>query len=152
MSDHHIVVIPADPWLIPSIEQSSALVALLKQWMPDADAISAEFSENIEFRDCGESFEYVACPACNKTLDIAQWHELMDNDYDIQHGFQLNTAILPCCGHAAAVHQLTYSFTQGFSRFSLIAENPQISPLTEQQIDQLQQVLGSGVIVIYRHI
>lgn len=152
MSDHHIVVIPADPWLAPSAEQSSALVALMTQWMPGADAISADISEYIEFRDCGESFEYVACPACNKKLDIAQWHELMDTDYDIQHGFQLRSAVLPCCGHTAAVNQLIYSFTQGFSRFSLTVENPPDSPLTEQQIKQLQQVLGSEIIVIYRHI
>ncbi|MDX3774232.1 hypothetical protein QE250_08915 [Chromatiaceae bacterium AAb-1] len=152
MSDHQMVIIPADPRLVPSVEQSSALAALLTQWMPEAETISTETSANVEFRDCGENFEYVACPACKRKLEITEWHQLMDQDYDLQQGFQLRSYTLPCCGHQAAVNQLTYSFMQGFSRFALTATNPDSGPLSEQQLTRLRQLLGCEVIVIYRHI
>lgn len=153
MSDHHVVVIPSEPNLIPAPEQITALKTLLWQWMPDAEEIIEDVSDSIQFRDCGENFEYVACPACEQHLTIEQWHLLMDQDYDLQHGFQLKPCSMPCCSATTTVNRLVYAFQQGFSRFMLTAVNArQNGFITEQQKSDLQQILGCEPVIIYRHI
>lgn len=153
MSDHHIVVIPSEPDLIPTTEQIDTMKALLWQWMPYAEEILDEVSDSIQFHDCGENFQYVACPACEQHLTIEQWHQLMDQDYDLQQGFQLQPCTTPCCNTSTTVNRLIYSFLQGFSRFALTVINARKSgPITEQQKSALQQILACEPVIIYRHI
>ncbi|MCL5426139.1 MAG: hypothetical protein M1154_11030 [Gammaproteobacteria bacterium] len=152
MSDNHIVIIPAEPRYLPTDYQVAAVKEVLRQWMPEVEAIEDEISANVEFRDCGSNFEYVRCSECGKELTIAQWHVLMDQDYDLEHGFQLRCYPLPCCGEQASVNQLQYSFVQGFSRFTLTAVNPRIGQIDNEQVNTLRRLLGCSPIIIYRHI
>lgn len=152
MSDNYIIIIPAEPHYVPAAHQVAALKETLRQWMPEAEAFEAETSANVEFRDCGSNFEYVRCGECHQQLTIAQWHVLMDKDYDLTHGFQLQRYRLMCCGNLAGVDQLEYSFAQGFSRFMLTVVNPRFGPLNTQHVGTLHYLLGCSPIVIYRHV
>lgn len=74
--------------------------------MPEAEAIKEATSANVEFRDCASNFEYVRCGECGQELTINQWHDLMEQDYDLTEGFQMRRYPLPCCGVLASTNQL----------------------------------------------
>lgn len=152
MSDHHIVIIPAEPHYLPTAQQIAQAKAALWQWMPEAESIDEQVSEHVMFHDCGSNFEYVRCHLCAQELTLPEWHLLMDQDYDAQRSFALLPQTLPCCGSVASVHQLDYSFPQGFARFSITAINPRIGAMSPQQTESLQRHLGQPLRVIYRHV
>jgi hypothetical protein len=74
----------------------------------------------------------------------------MDDDYE--DGFRLDKYATPCCGKAHTLHELTYEWPQGFGRFALNAMNPNLGLLDDKYKREFEEILGTPLRVIYRHI
>jgi hypothetical protein len=88
MSDNYTILIPNSPHYVPSESAQSEAVALFKSLAPDADAITAETSEHIQFFDCGENFERILCPDCASEINTTWWQERMNEEAG--SGFRLS--------------------------------------------------------------
>ena len=71
---------------------------------------------------------------------------------DDVRGFKLEKLVVPCCGGEHTLHELAYAWPQGFGRFALSAVNPNIGELDERHRREVEEVLGTAVQVIYRHL
>jgi hypothetical protein len=149
VSDHSVVFIPTDPRFVPSEKGQAAATALLRSLLSGAEAISSEVDDVVEFRDCGENFETVRCPACLLPIEIDTWQEWMSEDYSDDAGFRLGVFATPCCGARTTLNELLYDWPQGFSRYALCAVNagdaaaPSAAP-------ELEAALGCRLRVIQR--
>jgi hypothetical protein len=150
MSDNLIILIPESPRYVPSEEAQRQAVALFQQLAPNADTVKTVTSEAVQFVDCGENFEHVACPECTKEIDLAWWQSRMDEDYD--SGFQLKPFTLPCCGATRNLNDLKYEWPQGFSRFSVEAMNPGIPDLSADTMKEFEAILRCRVRKILRRL
>ena len=128
MSDHVIIVVPADPHFVPAKAAQRYAAELVRAAFPDADDITSEVEEHVAFRDCGESLDSIACPSCGASLPGETWGELMNADYSEERGFQLALLPMPCCGHETTLNDLHYDMPQAFSRYALTATNPAVAP------------------------
>ena len=151
MSDDWIILIPEDARTVPASEKQAAAVKRFRELAPAADEIEIETTEQIRFVDCGANFTRVLCPKCGRDLEIEWWQERMDEDYD-GSGFRLNLFKLPCCQAACTLNELTYDWTQGFTRFSLEAMNPSIGELPKNETESFAGILGCPLKVIFQHI
>jgi hypothetical protein len=152
MSDHWICIIPKDPHYVPSESAIVAAERFLSEIAPDAEKVSSEIADTIQFRDCGANLESIRCQTCASELPMEWWaSQLGDEDFR-QDGFKLRPVDLPCGHVAPSLNDLTYLFDQGFSRFMLDAMNPSVGALTPAQIRQCEVVLGCPIKVIYQHI
>jgi len=73
----------------------------------------------------------------------------MDEDYDGEE-FVLRSRAMPCCGAQHKLHELKYTWPQGFGRSELSAVNSGIGELSRRDREQLGKILGCAVQVIYR--
>ena len=80
------------------------------------------------------------------------WNERMDDDYTKGKGFKLASYPTPCCGGQCTLHELIYEWPQGFGRFALEARNPNIGKLQERYKQELEEILGTKLRVIYVHL
>lgn len=151
MSDTRIRVIPEQPDLVPDKERQQRAVLHLRTIVAQNAELRATAYGRIVFVDCGGNFESVACPFCGAEVDIDSWQEWMDEDFD-GNGFTLSRHAMPCCGAQHTLHELKYQLPQGFARFEVSAMDPNLGELSEDQIAQLEQILGCRVRIIYQHI
>ena len=149
MSDNWITVIPEDPCLIPGAERQSQAREWFARNAPHADGIETKVADRIEFFDCGSNFERVLCPSCAAEIPLEWWQQRMDEDYDV--GFKLSKYPMPCCDEAFTLYELTYEWPLGFGRFALEVMNPELGELSKAQRDELEQILGAPLRVIYQH-
>ena len=66
MSDSYIRIIPVEPTFVPTKRAQKAAGTILRAAAPKADEVSSEGDDQITFRDAGENFDRVGCPACGK--------------------------------------------------------------------------------------
>ena len=143
MSDHFLVVIPADPAAaLP--DTANELRDALAKFAGSNEARVKDYGK-LKFIDCGENFESVSCPACKSALPIDWWRARMDDDWHGEDGFQLHAHILPCCSAKASLNDLIYDFPQGFARWLVAARNPGRPALTVGELSQLEAVAGLGL-------
>lgn len=150
MSVNWIAVIPEDPLFIPPSGKQSIARLRFAEIAPDADAIKIIASETVQFFDCGANFEKVICPGCLREIPIAWWQERMDEDYE--EGSNLNRYFTPCCNTSKTLRELTYNWPQTFGRFAIEAMNPNIGMLADEHRRELEEILGTPLIVVYQHI
>lgn len=150
MSDNWYILIPQDPQYVPTTSQQSKARQRFRELAPMADEVVVETFRAIRFFDCAANFQAVSCPKCRSELDMDWWMDRMNADYE--DGFQLNAYDMPCCAHSATLHDLIYDWPQGFGRFALRARNPGIDRLNPSQVSEFEQLLGTGLRVIYNHI
>lgn len=151
MSDHWIAIIPRNPHFVPADDRIAAGEEYLKSLAPESEEISSSVDAGVMFRDCGENLESIQCPKCQADLDQEWWSEALSED-EGEAGFKLATYLLPCCRKKATLNELVYHFDQGFSRFILEAMNPNIGELEREEIQHLEELLGTPLKVIYQHI
>ena len=151
MSDSYVVVVPADPFLVPSEEAQHKLMEALRQIVPNVTEISVEVSERIFFISASANFERISCPNCTSELPVAWWQEQMDGDFDGK-GFKLAPLELPCCGSRAALNELQYNWPQAFGRFSCTVRNPGVSDLSEAERGALSVAIGAPVFILRCHL
>ncbi len=149
MSEHYVCFIPADPKFVPSKGSQDAAVALIQRAWLHISEITPETNEHIVFRDCGENFESIHCPSCNTELKVDQWHELMEQDYSDEGGFQLDQLPMPCCEEKLTLNDLSYKWPMGFSRFVLRAGDPGCED-SEKLLNELESAIGCQLRIIHQ--
>ena len=152
MSDNWICVIPRDPHFVPTQDAILRAERLLSEIAPDADSISSETADTVQFRDCGSNLETIRCQECAAEISPEWWADQMGDEDYWSDGFQLEPITLPCGHIAPSLNALYYNFDQGFSRFMLEAMNPQTGQLEARQVLNLEGALGCPVKVIYQHL
>lgn len=151
MSEFHYILIPTIPDYVPGAAAREAAVARLKSFVPDAQQVTAEVTEYVEFVPAMGNFETVSCPACGTILDDGWWVRAMDAAYG-ESGFTDLAVTLPCCGAASSLNDLKYHFPQGFACFVLSAFEPNVSDLEDWQVRELEELLGCTLRKIWVHI
>jgi len=140
MSDHFLVVIPADPKAaLP--ETAPALRDALAELAETNEARLKEYGK-LQFIDCGEAFEGIACPACRATVSTEQWQAWMSEDWHGEDGFHLHRHEAPCCGFEVTLNALTYAPHQGFARWLVGARNNGRGPLSSGELAALEEIAG----------
>jgi hypothetical protein len=150
MSDDWIALIPEDPQYTADARKQSRARDRLAEIAPDASEIVIKVCEKVEFFDCGANLERILCPSCGSEIAIAWWQARMSEDYD--DGFLLASYPTPCCRIRYTLHELKYEWPQGFGRFALDAMNPNIGRLEERYRQELEEILGTKLRVIYQHL
>jgi hypothetical protein len=74
----------------------------------------------------------------------------MDEDYD--DGFKLACYTTPCCSAASTLRELVYEWPQTFGRFALDVMNPNIGMFDDKYKRELEEILGTKLMVVYQHI
>jgi hypothetical protein len=152
MSDDWITVIPEDPRFVPDESRQKRAEALLARIAPDAEEIEVNLTDHVLFFDCGENFERVSCPSCRREIAMEWWQERMEDDGNEDEGFKLSKYPTPCCRSMLTLHELVYDWPQGFGRFAIDVMNPGIGELSEGQRQELQEILGVPLRIIYQHL
>ena len=138
MSDSWLKFVPTDPTARPSSASADQAVQLLESFAPEADSVSARFTEKIEFVDPGGNWSGVACAKCGADVEL-WWRDAMDRAHS--KSFDDLRVITPCCGEATSLNELRYVAPAGFARFVIESLNPNINDLTEQQQTELANCL-----------
>ncbi|MBL9189470.1 MAG: hypothetical protein JNK23_18450 [Opitutaceae bacterium] len=149
MSDSLITFIPQEPEFVPAVQAQQLGISLVKRLSPGAEAIRVECTDKLRLIDCGENFERIACPLCDRNIELSWWNEQVNQ---VMSRNSLVPTTLPCCGTAKSLHELTYEWPQGFARFSLEVMNPPNPDFAETHVGELERVLGCDLRVIYTHI
>ena len=124
MSEHEIIIVPLDPKLLPPPAVIAATKPFIASLFPEAEYIDVTCTDEPHYYDCGGNFEHIHCPACQTEIRVAQWHLLMEADYNAEHNsFAMQQQALPCCAERRNVNQLQYSFEQGFACFAIVMNN-----------------------------
>lgn len=140
MSDHFLVVIPADPHTgLP--ESAEDLRKALAKLAGATESAVKDYGK-LQFIDAGENAERIGCPACGHTFTIPEWHAWMDADWHGEDGFHLHSHASPCCGTGMTLNDLVYEWPQGFARWFVSARNEGRGPLSADEVAQLEQVAG----------
>lgn len=140
MSDHFLVVIPADPDADLPDTAENLREALAK--LTEASESAVKDYGKLKFIDAGENFERVGCPSCGHTFTTPEWHAWMNADWHDEDGFHLHTHTAPCCGTRMTLNDLIYEWPQGFARWFVSARNMGRGPLTDDEVGALEQVAG----------
>ncbi len=153
MSDHSIILIPANPGFAPTEQSRDQGKSVLSGMAPAAEEIRDELSEAVRFHDCGANHETTSCPSCQATLEEEWWGECMSHNFDEEsESFKLESVSLPCCGAMHSLNDLAYSWQQGFARYSLEALNPGIESVADEGKAKLERAVGCQLKVIYQHL
>jgi hypothetical protein len=150
MSDNWIAIIPEDPAFIPEAAKQAKARDQFAQIAPKANEIEIKVCAKVEFFDCGANFQHILCPSCHAEIPVAWWQDRMDEDYG--NGFILASYATPCCCAQRTLHELVYEWPQGFGRFALRVRNPNIGKLEVRFKQELEEILGTKLRMIYQHI
>ena len=140
MSDHFLVVIPADPKAdlpdtAPALRDQLALIA-------GTDEARIKDYGKLQFIDCGENSERIGCPNCGNDITNPQWHKWMEEDWHGEEGFHLHSHVTPCCETKLTLNDLVYEWPQGFARWFVGARNPGRRALTVNEVTVLEDIAG----------
>ena len=146
MSEHFLVVIPADP----KVELPATAGALRDALARIAGTDEARVKDygKVQFIDCGENFERILCPACDVEQSTAWWRHQMTHCWDADKGFDLHAHAMPCCGVPLSLEKLVYEWPQGFARWMVSARNKGRGPLSADELATLEAVAGVPLIAI----
>jgi len=152
MSEHEIIILLRDPQLQPNADIIAATTQFIAGLFPATEHIDITCTDEVRYYDCGGNFEHIHCPACQTELSVAQWHNLMEADYNAEHNsFAMQNLALPCCGKLCNLNQLQYSFEQGFGRFAIIMDNS-VGAVDAATQAAIEAFLGNQPVkIIYRH-
>ena len=134
---------------MPQPDAADEAVNTLRSWLPTADLVEADLSNNVQFIDQGGNFERVVCPACGTELPTAAWSDAMDDAFRTDFA-QLDIR-MPCCGADTSLNDLRYESPAGFARFVLEARNPGIRDLPTEQRARLEDILATPLRMIWAH-
>jgi len=150
MSDNWITIILKEPNYVPEeIRRENARNRLMEIALK-FDEVKIFFSDQISFFDCGSNFDRIGCPNCNSDLPGNWWQETMSSDFE-NDTFKLEKYLTPCCNYSFSLNELIYDWPQGFGKFAIRAVNPDIGLLEKKHILELENILGTELLVIYGH-
>jgi hypothetical protein len=154
MSDNWIALVPRDPRYVPSVSQATRARDRFLELAPEADEIEIKVSDHIQLFDCWANLERITCPFCGADIPLEWWQERLDDDSDhsADNGFKLLAYSVPCCNARCTLNELIYDWPQGFGRFAINAMNPNIGELQDRYVSEFEELLGTPLLVVYRHI
>ncbi|NNE82218.1 MAG: hypothetical protein HKN18_18250 [Silicimonas sp.] len=148
MSASYFVLIPADPSR-ESPENAEEIRTTLAKMLAARRSRLKDYGK-LQFIDCGENFETIACPNCQAPITTKQWHAWMDEDWHGEEGFHLHRHETPCCGFDCTVNDLNYHCNQGFARWFISAEIDQKANLIAEELETLDRIAGFALKVIHQ--
>lgn len=151
MSESYYLLIPTISDYVPDVAARQRARDRFAAFVPDAQEVTAEVSEHVEFVSAMGNFEAASCPGCGATLDNDWWWRTLGAAYEESHFADLGIT-LPCCSAVASLNDLHYHFPQGFARFSLSAFEPNIFDLEDWQVRELEDLLGCTLRKIWVHV
>ena len=151
MSTSYYQLIPTVPDYLPDAAVRERARERFASFVPEAEQVTAEVREHVEFVPAMGNFETVSCPACGTLLDDDWWVGAMDAAYG-DRGFADLEVTLPCCGAASSLNDLQYYFPQGFARFVLSAVEPNIFDLEDGQVHELEGLVGCKLRKVWVHV
>lgn len=134
---------------MPAPEIGERARTRLAQFAPDAEEVTADTTDKIQYIDCGQNLEAVGCPLCNADV-IDWWLDWMTDAYN--EGFTDLQATFPCCNGAGSLQDLVFDWPAGFARFELSAMNPNLREFTAEQIREIEAIVGQPLRQIRQHI
>jgi hypothetical protein len=149
MSESYAVVIPVDPKA--ALPETAEAVREALARIVGTDRSRVKDYGKLQFIDCGESFETLACPACAASIGMDVWSGWMDEDWHGEDGFRLHRHPTPCCNESVTLNDLVYFRPQGFARWFVSAYDTTHGPLTEDETRALSKVAGMPLRAIYQH-
>lgn len=152
MSEFWLRFIPTVPEYVPDETAREAALALLKAYMGGARGVTAEVYGHVEFVTAMGNFERVSCPVCGAMLSVDWWVGAMDAAYSRERGFAHLGVAVPCCGAATSLNDLIYDGPQGFARFVLSAFEPPVTHLSDDQMRELENIVGCPLRAICAHV
>lgn len=138
LSETYLVVIPRNPHA--DLPKTAADVRSLLSNMAGTDRARVKDYGKLQFIDCGEAFEHVACPSCETHLTLEQWHGFMDQDWHGEDGFHLHDHAMPCCAATHTLNDLAYAAPQGFARWLISARTLNRGALSGPELAKLESV------------
>lgn len=148
MSENILKFIPTDPNYIPDMVAQKMARDMLMSFAPQADGVTANVTDKVQFVDQGGNFEQVSCPICGANLSMSWWSQVMNEAHQV--GFSDLLVTTPCCKSACSLNDLRYDWPAGFARFVLAARNPN-SDLDDGKIHTLEGILACGLRKIWAH-
>jgi len=147
MSDYIIRFIPEDIHI--NLSENSIKIIEKLDWFENFSKFM--FNEKIHFADAGHNFESVKCPLCKADL-MEWWGNAMGSAYSDEEGFFDIMATTPCCRMKTSLHNLDYSFPQGFYKI-MIEVMPELnSQITPENIsNNLLDITGEKWRIIRAH-
>lgn len=146
MSEHFLIVIPADPFAdVP--KRAEDVRTLLGKIVGTHETRVKDYGK-LQFIDCGENFKRTGCPNCRRDIAMSDWHAWMDEDWHGEDGFHLHPHQTPCCNTSVTLNHLIYEARQGFARWFVSARNKSRRSLSDAEITQLEQVAELNLIAI----
>jgi hypothetical protein len=149
MSDNWLRFTPTDPYYQPAEAAAEQVRALLRLFLPNADEITFEFSEQPVFVDAGGNWEGVSCPACGADAE-SWWGDAMSAA--AEQDFASLAAVATCCGEQVSLNDLNYGSPVAFGRFVLDAMNPNCGGLSTDQLEQLGAAIGCPMREVHRRL
>lgn len=149
MSDNILKLIPTRPEYVPKRDMQYKARDLLQSLVARDCEVTVTTTNEIEFVDAGANFESIACSICGKEIAGEWWSVAMSEAY--QSRFGCLDIVTPCCQAKTSLNNLNYHWPQGFARFSLEARNPNIPNLERGPMDELEQILGCKLRLIWVH-
>lgn len=163
MSDHYLRLVAQPPGHVPSAAQQAAAVAAVKTALPDAEMVEVLVSPTITFIDCGENFEAVICPACQKRSafdpysesdSVGAWFQAMFEDVELVDDHYLDIrddseVAMPCCDAKAPILAIEFDWPQAFGRVELSVMNPDAATLPDGLLAEVRAALGCEVAVVW---
>lgn len=153
MSDNNIIIVPTNPFYVPSEEHQHQSLIYLEKLEPHTQKIRIDNNNGILFYDCGENFHTISCPSCGESLGTQWWRANMDSDWNAERKtFQLSSFHLPCCQTNHTLNDLVYDWHQAFARFAIILRNLSTGRLDNKDKDHLEAILVSKLSIVYQHL
>jgi len=147
MSDYYIRFIPES--INTTLGVNSIKLVEKLDWGGNVPKFT--FNEQLHFADAGQNFESVECPLCKANL-MEWWGSAMGSAYSDVEGFINIEVTAPCCSMKVSLHNLEYSFPQGFYK-TMIEVMPrldsQVAP--EDIADNLLDITGEKWRVIHAY-
>jgi hypothetical protein len=148
MSSYQITLIPADPNYVPPADAQEAARKLLETFVPEADEVTAETRDQLDFHTGNGNWSGVLCPFCG--ADIQDWFfAKVDEKY--ADAWRDLSVITPCCGKQVSLNDMNFVWPAGFALFSLEAQEPNIYDLEPTKIQVLENTLGCKLRRIWVH-
>jgi hypothetical protein len=149
MSDNWLQFVPDDPQYRPSQEQAENARQLFASFVPEADEVSAQVRDTIEFFHSGSNWSGVKCSACG--ADAESWWEDALDAAEAQ-SFESLLCVAGCCGAEVSLNELSYVWPAAFGSFALVAMNPNVENLSAAQKGELEQQLGCSLRAVWTHL
>jgi hypothetical protein len=141
MSDDWLQYAPIDPCHRPSPQAAESSKALLEEFFPDAEEVTFEYFDQIQFVDPVGNWSGVLCSGCG--ADAEPWW----NDAAMSVGTSPASlmVVTPCCHKSVSLNDMQFVQPAAFGSFVLKVVNPWATAPTPEQRRELEQTLGCAL-------